>query len=210
VYDLLPLQRASRLLRGVWSRGWTLSDISCCHRPFVGESWTFDGHVCVCFFKYIYWHAPLHYVCNTTCLHVCVVLFLCPKKVVFCLTCAVGVLQGPKYDASNMPSDLIKSQTDRLTDWLTDQTSWSWVYNLPAFCAARCFLAQFTARPVVCTDLRFHWLSNDRRFFTKKSVEVRHIITATLYVWTDRPTDRPTDCTSVLLQSTFRHQTAVK
>jgi len=111
------------------------------------------------------------------------------KKVVFCLTCAVGVPQGTKYDASTMPSDLIKGQTD----WLTDQTSWSWVYNLPAFCAARCFLAQFTACPVVCTALRFHWLSNDRRFFTKKSVEVLHIITATLQVWTDRPTDRPTD-----------------
>ena len=46
----------------------------------------------------------------------CCVVFHCHDKVVFCLTCAVGVPQGPKYDASTVELELIKRPTDRLTD----------------------------------------------------------------------------------------------
>ena len=140
VYGLLSLQRASTLLRGVWS-GWTLSSISCCHRLFKGESWTFDGRVlccvvlccvllycvalhCVVFYCVVLYCAALYCVVFYC---VCCIVFLRLNKVVFCLTCAVGVPPGPKYDASTMQLELIKREWERererdwLTDWLTDR-----------------------------------------------------------------------------------------
>lgn len=54
------------------------------------------------------------------CCDVCIVLrcvvFHRHDKVVFCLTCAVGVPQDPKYDASTVELELIKRLTDRQTD----------------------------------------------------------------------------------------------